>query len=146
MTKKMITNYLMFASMAILLAMTGVVTVHASEVTGTLSSDATNNPKSSGDIGGTVTNDNAVSDGTLTGTVSSGSSGGGGSSSSGTRTSSGGGGGSLSDTPSGSVLGESTLNTQTPNFPNAGFAPEEETTRVTVWSTIVTFFKNIISF
>lgn len=149
----MITNYFALACIAMILAMTGAITAHASEVTGTLSSDATHNSKSSGDIRGTVTigsqaegdlgssvTDDSVTDGNLVGTVSGG---GGGSS---VSRSGGSGGSSLPDTPSGSVLGEFVTNTQTPNFPNAGFAPEEDATPVTVWLTLVTFLKNTVSF
>lgn len=113
--------------MSMALALVGATYTHASEVTGTLSSDASSNSDTSGNISGTV------------------SSGGGGSSSGG-NLSSGSNGSSLSNAPSGSVLGASTDNIQTPGFPNAGFAPTEVNTAPTYWSAMIAFFRSIVSF
>ncbi len=123
MTKTIITSYATFLCIAI--AMAGITTAHASEVTGTLSSNAANNT-TSGDISGTVT--------------------GGGSSSGGSSSRGSGGGGGSSNRPSGAVLGATTLNAAAPSFPNAGVQPEEVPHRVTVWSIVVTFLRNIITF
>ncbi len=105
------------------IVMAGTATVQASEVTGILSSDATSNTQTSGNISGTVLSD------------SGGSSGG---------SSSRGRGGSSSNSPSGQVLGAAD-STATPSFPNAGYAPEEVVTHETIWSTLVIFFKSVIS-
>lgn len=121
MTKTILASYGTLVCMAI--AMVGVTTVHASEVTGNLSSDTSNNTQTNGSIGGTV------SDG------SSGSSGGGSRS----------GGGSSSRSPSGSVLGASTNNTQTPSFPNAGVSPKDASLDPTLWSRIKTLFLHWLS-
>lgn len=123
MTKTIITSYTLFLLMAV--AVAGVSFAEASEVTGTLSSDTSANTNTSGNISGTVS-----------------SASGGGSSSSGGGSSS----GSLSNAPAGEVLGASTSNTQTPSFPNAGFAPHEVNTTPSYWSVMITFFKNILSF
>jgi hypothetical protein len=127
MTKKIITSYSTFLCIAIALAMVGTTTALASEVTGTLSSDTSStNTQTTGNLAGTVL---GASSGSSSGSSSSG------------RSSS----GSSSSAPSGSVLGAATSNTS-PGFPNAGFAPEEVQTHMTVWSTICTFIKDIVSF
>lgn len=152
MTKQILTSYGAFIFMGIL--MFGAYTTHASEVTGTLSSDASSNSQTSGkdlggsvssnqvttgDIEGTVSSDTETS-GNIEGSVSSDSSGGGSSSSGGSR-------GSSSDRPDGSVLGEFIDNTSAaPGFPNAGFATNETKVNMTIWSTIFTFIRNIAPF
>lgn len=126
--------------MAVVLALTGMTTVQASEVTGTLSSNASSDSQTSGNIGGTVSS-NPGTTGNLEGTVSSGN---GGSSSGG-----GGGGGrsgSSSNAPSGAVLGESVINTQAPSFPNAGVEPELSHANQSFWLRIMTLLRNIASF
>lgn len=129
MTKTTTTSFVAVALMAS--ALIGVTTAHASEVTGTLSSDASSNEETSGNISGTVTG------------ASSGSSSGGGSSSSGGRSNRSN-DSSSTDAPDGEVLGAST-DTVTPGFPNAGFNPVEETPVPTLWSRIVTFFSTMVS-
>lgn len=117
-------SYTTFLSMTLLLM--GATLALASEVTGTLSSDTSSNTQTTGSISGTVTSES------------------GGSSSGGSRRSSG--GDSVSNAPVGAVLGESISVAPTPSFPNAGFAPEDEPARATVWSTVVAFFRNLVSF
>lgn len=125
MTKTIITSYTAFLLMVC--AVVGITAAEASEITGTLSSDAANNAPTSGTLGGTVLDAN-------------GNSGGGG----GSRN--GGSGGSSSNAPNGSVLGASTDNTQTtPGFPNAGAAPLEVSSTPTLWSVVVAFFRGIVS-
>ena len=126
MTKKIITSYSAFLCMAIV--MVGVSTAHASEVTGTLSSDTSNSAPTSGSISGSVTSG------------SNGGSGGGGSRSNGNN------GGSSSNSPSGSVLGAQDSNTQSPGFPNAGTLTEVSSTDQSLWSSMKAFFGNIFSF
>lgn len=141
MTKRILASYTLLLSLTVVLATAGVMTVQASEVTGNISSDTTSNSQTGGNIGGTVQS-TATTSGNLSGTVTSDGSGNGGSSS---RRSSGNG---STNSPSGSVLGASTSNTsnQTPGFPNAGFAPNEDLPRVTFWSSVVNFLKSIVSF
>ena len=132
MTKKIITSYTAILCMSMALALVGATYAHASEVTGTLSSDASSNSGTSGNISGTVS-----------------SSGGGGSSSGGSRSIGGSrnSGNNLSNAPSGSVLGANTNNTiQSPGFPNAGFAPTEVNNAPTYWSAMIAFFRSIVSF
>lgn len=125
-------TYTQIVSYTTLLAMTvsmiGLSTAQASEVLGTLSSDAATTQ--------------AANDGTLNGTVigsdSNSSRGGGGGS---TRTT-----GSLSDTPSGSVLGAAANNTPTPGFPNAGSDPANLSLGATLWSHVTSFIKQILTF
>jgi hypothetical protein len=109
--------------MAVLMA--GATTVHASEVTGSLSSDNSNTTQTTGSLDGTVNG----------GDGGSSSSGGGHSN----RNNS-------SNLPSGSVLGAQDDNTGTPRFPNAGVAPEERTLDHSLWSTVVHFLKLTFSF
>ncbi len=127
MTKKIITSYSALLCVAVL--MTGYSTVHASEVTGTLSSNAASDLTTTGSLEGTV---RAGSGGS--------SSGGGGSRSDGSR------GRSLSSTPDGLVLGATTDNSTTPGFPNAGVSPEVSSVNQTLWLTVETFFRKIFSF
>ncbi len=126
MTKKIITSYATFLCMAI--AMVGITTAHASEVTGTLSSDTSSDMGTTGNIGGTVESEN------------------GGSSSGGSSRGSRGGSGSLANAPSGSVLAASTDTTPTPGFPNAGALPDVGSVDQTLWSAVKTFFRNMFSF
>ncbi len=123
MTKTIITSYTAFLLMAC--AVVGITAAEASEITGTLSSNAANNAPTSGTLGGTVSNANGNSGG-------------------GSRN--GGSGGSSSNAPAGSVLGASTDNTQTtPGFPNAGAAPLEVSSTPTLWSVVAAFFRGIVS-
>ena len=130
MTKTINLSYASLLCMAVM--MMGVTTAHASEVTGTLSSDAPNTTVPDGSIGGTVTGG-----------------GGGGGGGGGTRTT-GNASNNSSNAPEGSVLGASTDNTvntvQAPGFPNAGIAPEEVGTKQTTWSALVSFVRSLFSF
>jgi hypothetical protein len=123
MTKTIITSYTTLLCMALMMA--GAATVRASEVTGTLSSNSSDNLPTSGSISGTVSGE------------SDGNSGGG--------SRSGGSNGNSSSRPSGSVLGASTDTIQTPGFPNAGTQFEVSAADQTLWSTIKNFFRNIFS-
>jgi hypothetical protein len=112
--------------------MMGTLTVQASEVTGTLSSDGSsdNNGTTTEDISGTVLSDDESNN------------------TSGTRRNN---DSDSNDAPSGSVFGASTDNTNataTPGFPNAGYAPEKESplSLNSIWSSMVTLFKKIVSF
>lgn len=129
MTTTQITSYTTFLSLLVLLMGAGFAL--ASEVTGTLSSDTTSKADPSGQISGSVTNDQSgnisgtvtdESTGSLSGTVTSDS---GGSSSGGSSQSSGSGGDGSLDAPAGEVLGVSSDSLQAPAFPNAGFAPTQ---------------------
>lgn len=122
MTKITATSYIAFLLMAG--SLVGVTATQASEVTGTLSSDASSNTQTSGNISGTVTGESS-----------------GGGSSSGGRSNR---NNNSSDEPSGEVLGAST-DTIVPGFPNAGFAPEGETPVPTLWSRMIIFFSTIVS-
>ncbi len=111
------------------LLMTGATLVRASEVTGTLSSEAS-----------TLTSTGTVS-GTVNGTVeddSSGSSGGG------SRRS--GGSGGSANAPSGSVLGAAAGSESTPGFPNAGTSFEDSSADQSLWVGMMNFLKNLFSF
>ncbi len=121
MTKTTFMSYGAFLCMAV--ALLGVTSAHASEVTGSLSSDTSVNAQTTGSIGGTVSSGNGSSGG-------------------GNR----GGGNSSSNSPSGSVLGASTNNSQTPGFPNAGTSPEGDTISHPVWETILAFLTKIYFF
>lgn len=123
MTKAITINYTALLCTAVLLA--GFTTAYASEVTGTLSSDTAA----------------TVPTGSITGTVESS---GGGSSSGGSRSSSG--GSSLANAPSGATAGAVLGSTQTPGFPNAGVAPEEDSADQSLWSALMTFLRNTFSF
>lgn len=127
MTKTTFTSYFALL-LLVVFGLAGPMSVQASEVTGTLSSDTSSGTQTSGNISGTV---------------SSGSSGGSGG---GVSRSSGSSGGSSSNRPSGSVLGASTDNTQTPGFPNAGFAPDHNGPAPTYWSTLISFLRSITPF
>lgn len=135
MTNQILIRYSTIVLTIGLVAMVGILTAQASEVTGTLSSQTSGDSQTSGSIGGTVS-DNSLAGGNLSGTVSSGSSGSGGSS---------GGSGGSSDTPDGAVLGATDDNLAAPNFPNAGTAPDQ-TNPSTPWSRLIEFLKNAISF
>lgn len=124
MTKKLLMHYT--SALVLASVLVGVSFANASEVTGTLSSDASASTLTSGDISGTV---------------SGGSRGGGGSSSGGSRNS----GGSFDSSPPGSVLGASTDSATAPSFPNAGFAPEERTSFSLVGNVSMIFI-SIITF
>jgi hypothetical protein len=144
MTKNILTGYGTFITMAVVLALTGIITVQASEVTGTLSSDAIGNPQTGGNIGGNV-NGSANTTGNLAGTVSGGSSGSSGGGSGGSSSGGSSGGGASPTTPLGSVLG-ATTDTQTPGFPNAGVAPTTASSAdQSLWSTMLTLLKNLFS-
>lgn len=119
-----VATLLAFASM-------GIAHVHASEVTGSLSSSsASSGSTAGGTVGGSTSGGSTVTGtasggsgggSTVTGTVSSGGGGGGGSSIIGTV--GGGGGGSQSPAqPQGQVLGASTA-VLTPGLPSAGVGP-----------------------
>lgn len=105
MTTKILTGYTAVIVAALAFALIGITFAYASEVTGTLSSDAVGASLAGGSLAGTVTGE---------------SGGGGGGGSSGSTS-----GGSSSNSSSGSVLGASTSNVSSPAFPNAGFAPDE---------------------
>lgn len=114
-----------------------------SETNGSLTGSVSSGSQVSGNIGSSVSSNDSRGGGgggsLLTGTVSSGSSGSGRS------------GGSVrgdsTDEPSESVLGTTIDNTRTiPSFPNAGVEPNESSTHMTIWSTVVTFLRNIVSF
>lgn len=108
MTTKILTGYTAVIITVLAFALVGITFAYASEVTGTLSSDAVGNSLTSGSLAGNVTgNDNGNN-----------SSGGGGRSGSSNR-------GSSNNSPDGSVLGASTSNVLSPAFPNAGYAPDE---------------------
>ena len=124
MTKTISTSYITLLCVAVALA--GIATAHASEVTGTLSSDSTNMVSPTGSISGTVTSNST----------------GGGSSSGGSSRN----GSSSSNAPEGSVLGAATSNVLSPSFPNAGVAPEEDSTVQTFWSALLAFFRNMAFF
>ncbi|MEX2341195.1 MAG: hypothetical protein WD605_02640 [Candidatus Paceibacterota bacterium] len=115
MTTKIFTNSLAVIVTATALAIIGITFAYASEVTGTLSSDATGTVSGGSEVTGTLSSD--ATGGNLNGTVSGGSIAGG--------SSSGGSVGGSSNLPSGSVLGASTDNLSAPAFPNAGFSPGE---------------------
>lgn len=123
MTKTTTTGFMALLLMVGMLV--SATSIHASEVTGTLSSDTANNVQADGNISGTVTSES----------VSGGSSSGGGR---------GGGGSSSLNAPSGAVLG-ATTDTVTPGFPNAGSAPEATTPVSTIWSRIMSFFTIVLS-
>lgn len=157
MTNRILTSYTTFITVAVVLAIAGTMAVHASEVTGTLSSDTISDSQTSGNIVGTVSGDSQTS-GNIDGTVTSASGGNSGGSNSGN---SGGGGGvrvslsdsssdtstdTSSDTPAGSVLGAATNNTQTPSFPNAGVEPASGHVDQSLWLRVVTLLRNIVSF
>lgn len=126
MTTKIITSYVAILVLAI--AMIGVTTAEASEVTGTLSSDSTTN---NSDLNGNIT-------GTVTGNSSSGGGGGG---------SVIGGSNNLDNTPSGAVLGATDSTTvQTPGFPNAGTAPQVRSSGHSLWTTIMNLLKTVLPF
>lgn len=132
MTHTQMVTYPLFLALA--LALTGLHSVHASEVTGTLSSDPTEAEGSaSGSIGGTVTSEDSTNRS---------SSRGGGSSS--TRVGSG--GSSATDTPAGTVLGAAAASTQVPGFPNAGSAPTDPSLGEAIWSNVTTFITNLLPF
>jgi hypothetical protein len=117
MTKTTLTSYGTLLCMAI--ATIGVVPAHASEVTGTLSSQASSNPSTSGNISGTVESERSGSSGGRSRRSTS------------------------TNQPSGSVLGASTNSGQTPSFPNAGVSPKDaESTTHSLWTSIKAFFKN----
>jgi len=126
MTKKLTTIHLL--ALMIAFAGIGISYTHASEVTGTLSSDTTSVAPTGGTSGSLS--------GNVTGSRSS-SSGGGSHSSSGSS-------GGVSTAPSGEVLGAETSRTVSPAFPNAGFAPEETSTApwslIALVTTVVTVF------
>lgn len=122
MTKTITTSYTTLLCLALIMA--GAVSAHASEVTGTLSSD-TAATAPTGTVSGTVESSNS-------------SGGSGGSSSSGGSRRSG-----LSNAQTGAVLGASTDSTVTPGFPNAGSQPD---TDETLWSTLISFFRSMFSF
>ena len=124
MTTKIITSYV--AILALAIAVMGVITAEASEVTGTLSSDtSTSNSDSNGNITGTVTGNT--------------SGGGGGSLTGGSNT--------LDDAPAGAVLGATdSTTTQTPGFPNAGTAPQTSSDDQSLWSTIMNWLKIVLPF
>ncbi len=147
MTKQMTTSYIAFLCVVMVMAVAGIMTVHASEVTGTLSSDTTSSSQTDGDIEGSVSNDSQTS-GNIAGTVSGGSSGSsGGGSGGGSRISAGGGGSDdSSDEPSGAVLGAATDNQQAPGFPNTGMKPSAGTANQSFWSGVTTFLRGIFSF
>ncbi len=106
--------------------MAGAVTAQASEVTGSLSSDASYSSLTAGNISGSVS---VGSDGN---------------SSSGGR--SGRSRDSLSNPPPGTVLGASDVKVLTPGFPNAGTPPEETLINDhTLWSRITSFFQAMFS-
>ena len=147
-------------SLALIAFMVGATAItHASEVTGTLSSDASGDSTNNGNISGAVSNDsdtdgdiagtvvgNEAGGNTLRGTVSSRSTGG----SSGSSRSSGSistdsQSGSLTE-PAGAVLGQAASAPRAPAFPNAGAAPTTHSTDQPLWSIIVTFLKSILSF
>ncbi|MBY0310280.1 hypothetical protein K2Q16_03995 [Patescibacteria group bacterium] len=107
-----------------LLTLITLPVAHASEVTGTLSSD----------------NAQATTSENIGGTVSSDSRDGGGNNSRQTGT-----GGSGSNAPQGSVLGAASESSQTPGFPNAGELPAFTPDYKTFWSAIVNFIKNLTS-
>lgn len=121
MTKTTTISYISFLLIAG--SLVGITAAQASEVTGTLSSDASSNTQESGNISGSVTG---------------GSSSGGGSS--GGRSNR---GNDAADEPSGEVLGAST-DAVVPGFPNAGFAPEEDMSDSTLWSRVITFFSRML--
>ena len=128
MTKQLFTSYV--PALLLAFALVGVSFASASEVTGTLSSEATANSPTVGDISGTV------SGGSNGGGSSSGSSGGA------TR---GVGGGSADPSPDGAVLGVDTDAVSAPAFPNAGFAPAMKTSFPAV-RTMSMIFTNIVTF
>lgn len=105
MTTKILKGYTAVIIATLAFAVIGITFAYASEVTGTLSSNATGASLSGGSLAGTVSSD------------SGGSSGGG-------SRSGGGGGSNNSNSPTGAVLGASTDNVAAPAFPNAGFAPQ----------------------
>lgn len=121
MTKTTTTGYIALVLLAG--ALIGVTAAQASEVTGTLSSDASNNTQTSGNISGTVSS-----------AISGGSSGGGGRNRS----------NNSSNEPLGEVLGAST-DTIAPGFPNAGFAPEGTQSATTLWARMTSFFFTIVT-
>lgn len=123
MTKTITTSYIALVLMAA--ALIGVTAAQASEVTGTLSSDASSNTQTSSNISGTVT---------------SASSGGSSSSGGGSNRSN-----NSSSEPSGEVLGASADNLAAPGFPNAGFTPEKANSVSSLWSRMVSFFSTIVS-
>jgi hypothetical protein len=131
MTKKTISIYPTFIVIAVALAMSGAITASASEVTGTLSSDTSNDSGTTGTLGGTVSDNSSGSNGSNGGS---------------SRSSRNNGSGTLLDAATGTVLGASTDNVQAPRFPNAGFAPNERLPQRTVWSTLVGFLRNTISY
>jgi hypothetical protein len=129
MTKSIITSCTAFVCSALLLA--GTTTALASEVIGTLSSDAS------------TTNSVQATSGSITGTVTGGSSGGSGGG--GSRSSSA--SGNLSTTtPSGSILGATADNPSAPGFPNTGVAPTASSVDQSLWSTVMDFLKSVFSF
>lgn len=157
MTKKTIISHVTFLSMAVMLTMAGAMTVQASEVTGTLSSNASADSQTSGKVEGTVSDDSqtdgtlggtvtsdSTTDGSLEGTVSNGSGRSGGSSSGGSRSSAT--RVTTSDEPAGAVLGAASDNTLTPRFPNAGTPPLVSSVDQPLWSTVMNLFKNMFAF
>lgn len=128
MTTSKLTSYTAFLCLALLFA--GATSVSASEVTGTLSSDAS------------TTSSTEATSGNITGTVTSGSSGGSGGGGSRGSTAS----GDLSDAPSGSILGATTDNSTAPGFPNTGTAPTESSASQSLWLAVMSFLKSVFSF
>lgn len=122
MTKTILTSYSALLCMAVV--MTGMTTVHASEVTGTLSSDTSARTETTGNIEGTVSSGNDGSGGSRSNRSS----------------------GNTTSQPSGTVLGAQDNNTQTPRFPNAGNEPAVGAVNQTFWSTVTTFFSHIFTF
>lgn len=130
MTKKILTSYVLLT--VLIFAASSVTQVEAAEVTGTLSSVSSSNTETGGNLSGTVSNDD-----------------GGGSSSGGSRSGGRRGGSSSSTPPPGAVLGISTTTTTTiytPGFPNAGEGPDDAGIVSTLWSDIVSYLRNIITF
>lgn len=142
MTKIIIGSYTL--CLMLTLGLIAVTPLMASEVTGTLSSDATNTTPAGGTVTGTVTNQ-AGNTGNLEGTVLSASDGnGGGGSSSGNRNRN---GDSANNTPTSAVLGATdTPSTVVPGFPNAGVAPSSNTIDPSLWSMVFNFFKGMLTF
>lgn len=130
MTKATTTTYIAVFLVAGVLV--GASMAQASEVTGTLSSQATDSTQTNGNISGTVS---SVNDGGSSSSGGSSGRGGGSSSSGGVRSVQ---STDTSDEPTGVVLGAAT-DTIVPGFPNAGVAPAADTSAPTRWSTLVSF-------
>ncbi len=111
----------------VIMAGAGALTVHASEVTGSLSSSAASSTEAGGNIGGTVGEPSSVT------TDDEDRNGGGGGRSNRSRSNS---------TPPGSVLGATTDNVASPGFPNAGVEPSTPSFS----SRLLHFLRSLITF